>query len=59
MRQPGSPMTEHTWWVVAVLGVLVALAIALDPWLAPEEPSARERREWLQARARMMSGRDT
>ena len=43
-------MTEHTWWVVAVLGVLVALAIALDPWLAPEEPSAPERRAWYAKR---------
>jgi len=46
-------------WVIVPLGVIVILAILLDPWLAPEEPSARERREWLQARARMMSGRDT
>lgn len=46
-------------WLIIVLAGLVIVAILLDPWLAPEEPSARERREWLRARARMMSGRDT
>lgn len=47
------------WWVVGVIGVLVVIAVLLDPWLAPEEPSARERREWIRDRARMLSGRDT
>ena len=52
-------MIGGSWWVVVVLGALVVLAVLLDNWFAPEEPSARERREWLKARARMMSGRDT
>ena len=56
-------MNATTWfagggWLVVVLAALVIIAIVLDPWLAPEEPSARERREWLRDRARMMSGRD-
>lgn len=46
-------------WLIIVLAGLVVIAILLDPWLAPEEPSARERREWIRDRARMMSGRDT
>lgn len=46
-------------WILVVLGGLVILAVLLDPWLAPEEPSARERREWIRDRARMMSGRDS
>lgn len=52
-------MIGGSWWIVAVLAVLVGIAIALDEWFAPEEPSARERREWLRDRARQMSGRDT
>ena len=47
------------WWVLGILGGLVLIALLLDPWLSPEEPSARERREWLRDRARMLSGRDT
>jgi len=38
------------WWVVVVLGVLVGVALALDEWLAPEEPSARARRAWYAKR---------
>jgi hypothetical protein len=41
-----------------VIGVIVVIAVLVDPWVAPESPTDRERREWLQARARMMSGRD-
>jgi hypothetical protein len=45
-------------WVLIPLAVIVIIALVLDPWLAPEEPTDRERREWLRDRARMMSGRD-
>ena len=44
--------------VLVVLGICVAIKVWLDPWLSPESPTDRECREWLQARARMMSGRD-
>lgn len=30
-------MMAGGWWVVGVLAVIVALACALDPWLAPDE----------------------
>jgi len=50
-------MIGGSWWVVVVLAVLVGIALALDEWLAPEEPSARERREWLDQRSRAFKGR--
>lgn len=46
------------WGVAGILLVLVIIAVLLDPWLAPEEPSARERREWLAQAARALKGRD-
>ncbi len=45
-------MNEHTWWVVGALAVIVLLAVLLDPWLSPESPTARERREWQAQRDR-------
>lgn len=37
-------------WVVAVLGALVVIAVVLDPWLAPQDPTAAERRAWYAKR---------
>jgi hypothetical protein len=43
-------MSEHTWWVVGALALLVVLAVLLDPWLAPQDPTAAERRAWYAKR---------
>lgn len=46
-------------WPALALLACIAIKVWLDPWLNPESPTDRERREWTRDRARMMSGRDT
>jgi hypothetical protein len=44
--------------LLVVLGLCVAIKVWLDPWVSPESPTDRERREWMRDRARQIAGRD-